>query len=76
MVLEALRMKESRGRTISRRHLLRGGSAAAGAAAASALLPRQAAARPLASKDKRRARYQANSAEVQNFYRVNSYPAR
>ena len=25
---------------------------------------------------KRKPRYQANSAEVQNFYRVNSYPAR
>jgi len=27
-------------------------------------------------KEKRRARYQANSPEVQDFYRVNSYPAR
>jgi hypothetical protein len=26
------------------------------------------------SKDKRRARYQPNSAEVRNFYRVNRYP--
>jgi hypothetical protein len=25
--------------------------------------------------DKRKARYQANSAEVQDFYRVNRYPA-
>jgi hypothetical protein len=27
-------------------------------------------------KDKRKARYQANSTEVRNFYRVNSYPVR
>jgi hypothetical protein len=26
--------------------------------------------------DKRKARYQANSAEVRDFYRVNRYPAR
>jgi hypothetical protein len=35
-----------------------------------------AAATPIDHKNKRRARYQANSAEVRNFYRVNSYPAR
>ena len=35
-----------------------------------------AAAKPRNSGDKRRARYQANSAEVQEFYRVNRYPAR
>jgi hypothetical protein len=35
-----------------------------------------AAAKPVDLKDKRRARYQANSAEVQDFYRVNSYPSR
>ena len=27
-------------------------------------------------KDKRKARYQGNSAEVRNFYRVNAYPAK
>jgi hypothetical protein len=27
-------------------------------------------------KNKRRPRYQADSAEVRNFYRVNSYPLR
>ena len=27
-------------------------------------------------KDKRKARYQPDSAEVRNFYRVNSYPVR
>ena len=29
-----------------------------------------------ATVGKRKARYQANSTEVRNFYRVNSYPAR
>ena len=27
-------------------------------------------------KNKRKARYQASSAEVRNFYRVNAYPAK
>jgi hypothetical protein len=35
-----------------------------------------AAAKLVDHKDKRKAQYQANSAEVRNFYRVNSYPAR
>jgi D-arabinose 5-phosphate isomerase GutQ len=35
-----------------------------------------AAAEPTGSTDKRKARYQANAPEVQNFYRVNRYPAR
>jgi hypothetical protein len=33
-----------------------------------------AAASEIATAYKRRARYQPNSAEVQNFYRVNRYP--
>jgi hypothetical protein len=35
-----------------------------------------AAAKPVDLQEKRKARYQANSAEVRNFYRVNAYPAR
>jgi hypothetical protein len=34
-----------------------------------------AAAEPLGNDNKRRARYQASSTEVQEFYRVNRYPA-
>jgi hypothetical protein len=34
----------------------------------------EAAAQPESRKDKRKARYQASSAEVQDFYRVNRYP--
>jgi hypothetical protein len=40
------------------------------------VLPEPADAKPVDLGDKRKARYQANSAEVRNFYRVNSYPVR
>ena len=61
---------------INRRNLLRVAMAGAGAAAAGSLLPEQAPAKPVDMNYKSRARYQANSAEVRNFYRVNSYPKR
>lgn len=66
-------MKERPKTTIRRRDLLN--LAIAGAAAASAM-PEPADAKPVDLKEKRKARYQANSAEVQDFYRVNSYPVR
>ena len=69
-------MKERLKTIIHRRDLLRFAIVSAGAATASALAPEPAAAKPVDLKDKRRARYQASSAEVQDFYRVNSYPAR
>jgi hypothetical protein len=69
-------MKHNPKRDIRRRDLLHVTIAAAGATAASTLLPGHAAAKPVDMKDKRRARYQANSTEVRNFYRVNSYPTR
>ncbi len=52
--------------------------AAAGAAiAASGTTAFEAtAAQPTGSADKRKARYRPNAPEVQNFYRVNRYPAR
>jgi hypothetical protein len=62
---------------VRRRDLLR--SVLTGAAAAAALRTvagEPAAALPRNAGDKRKARYQANSAEVQEFYRVNRYPAR
>lgn len=67
-------MKQNPNRNVRRRDLLRVALAGAGAATASVLLPQQAAAKPIDMTYKRRARYQANSAEVRNFYRVNSYP--
>ena len=69
-------MKDRLKTIIRRRDLLRFAIASAGTAAASTLVPEPAAANPVDLKDKRKARYQASSAEVQNFYRVNSYPAR
>jgi hypothetical protein len=61
---------------IRRRDLLRVAIASAGATAASTLVAAPAPAKSVDLKDKRKARYQASSAEVRNFYRVNSYPAR
>ena len=61
---------------IRRRDLLRVVIAGVGAAAASTILPEPASAKSVDMAYKRRARYQAKSAEVRNFYRVNSYPNR
>jgi hypothetical protein len=64
------------GITFRRRDLF--GFAVAGAAtvAASTAVTTPAAARPVNLEDKRKARYQASSPEVRNYYRVNRYPAR
>jgi hypothetical protein len=60
---------------IRRRDVFR--AAAVGAAvAASGTTTQATAAEPTGSTNKRRARYQANAPEVENFYRVNRYPAR
>jgi hypothetical protein len=69
-------MKERPKTTVRRRDLLGVALASAGAVVASSVTPEPAAAKPVDLKDKRKARYQASSAEVRNFYRVNSYPAR
>ncbi len=61
--------------TIGRRQLLRAGMTGFFAAAASALEPGTAAADTETNSEKRKPRFQPNSAEVQNFYRVNRYPA-
>jgi hypothetical protein len=69
-------MKERLRTIIRRRDLLRVAIASAGVAAASTMVLEPARAKSVDLKDKRKARYQASSAEVRNFYRVNSYPAR
>jgi hypothetical protein len=69
-------MKERLKMNVRRRDLLGLAIAGAGAAATSAVVLEPTAAAPVDLKDKRKARYQANSAEVRNFYRVNAYPAR
>jgi hypothetical protein len=69
-------MSERLSPNIARRDLLRVLTLGAGAAAAltAPLLPAQAAAESKTANG--RARYQPNSADVQNFYRVNRYPAK
>jgi hypothetical protein len=69
-------MKERPKTIVRRRDLLGLVLVGAGAVVANAVAADPAAAKPVDLKDKRRARYQPNSAEVRNFYRVNSYPAR
>ena len=68
-------MKEALSTMVGRRRLLL--AIMTSAAAVNAVTLEPAAAIAASSTDnKRKARYQANSAEVQNFYRVNRYPAR
>jgi hypothetical protein len=69
-------MKERPKTIVRRRDLLGLVLAGTGAVVASAVAAEPAAAKSVDLKDKRKARYQANSTEVRNFYRVNSYPAR
>jgi hypothetical protein len=69
-------MKERPRTKFRRRDLLRLAIAGAGAAAVSVVVSEPADAEPVDLRDKRKARYQPNSAEVRNFYRVNSYPVR
>jgi hypothetical protein len=63
---------------LGRREFLRtlGVGTAAAAAAASSPLVSPAIADTESNDEKRKARYQPNSAEVQTFYRVNRYPAK
>ncbi|HYA05436.1 MAG TPA: twin-arginine translocation signal domain-containing protein [Xanthobacteraceae bacterium] len=62
-------------RSLRRRDVLRAlGLGAGAAAAASAPLVEPAAAAGEPADEKRKARYQANSPDVQNYYRVNRYP--
>jgi hypothetical protein len=69
-------MRKQRKATLGRREFFRalGGGVALVAAAGS--LAGEARALPANYQDRRKARYQANSPEVQNFYRVNRYPAK
>jgi hypothetical protein len=62
---------------VGRRDVLRALGVGAGvAAAASGGAVQEAAADSESTDEKRKARYQANSADVQAYYRVNRYPAK
>lgn len=66
-------MKTERITGVGRRYFLR--ALGLGAAVASAPpLAREAAADSETNDEKRKARYQANSADIQAYYRVNRYP--
>jgi hypothetical protein len=69
-------MGDLRKGTIGRRRLLRTGMIGFIATATGALESGTVAADTETSAEKRKARFQPNSAEVQNFYRVNRYPKR
>ena len=69
-------MADRRKGTIGRRQLLRTGMIGFIATATGALESSSHRRRPETNDDKRRARFQVNAAEVQNFYRVNRYPKR
>jgi hypothetical protein len=69
-------MKERLTTVVRRRDLLCAMMAGVTAAATTSTFAAEpVAVEPRSSGDKRRARYRANSAEVQDFYRVNRYPA-
>ena len=61
---------------VGRRDFLRALGAGATVAVAAAPLAGEARADTESNDEKRRARYQPNSAQVQTFYRVNRYPAK
>ena len=64
-----------RARALGRREFLRAlGAGATVAAAAAGPLAVEARADTETNDEKRKSRYQASSAEVQTFYRVNRYP--
>jgi hypothetical protein len=65
-------MNRSDAAKIARRDLLRVAAIGVAAATTSACASGEASGFP----DKRKAHYQADSSEVQTFYRVNRYPAK
>jgi hypothetical protein len=67
-------MTKQRKAMLGRRELLRTFGVGVTWVAAAAPLAGEARAATANYQDKSKARYQPNSAEVQNFYRVNRYP--
>ena len=62
--------------TVARRDVLRALTLGAGAAVAASVPLTPAQAADDRKTENGRARYQPNSADIQNFYRVNRYPAK
>ena len=68
-------MKKQDKSNLGRRDFLRAMGAGAGLAVTAAAPLATEAAAAESDADKKKARYQANSAEVQTFYEVNRYPS-
>lgn len=62
--------------SVGRRDVLRALGVGAGAAVAGSSTMIEPAAAQVSNDEKRKARYQPNSADVKNFYRVNRYPTK
>jgi hypothetical protein len=71
---EGTAMKEQEKEKLGRRDFLRAMGAGAGLAATAAAPLATKAVAAESDSDKKKARYQANSTDVQSFYRVNRYP--
>ena len=69
-------MKRERKTTVGRREFLRTLGVGTAAVAAGGPLAGDARADTENNDEKRKARYQANSPQVQTFYRVNRYPTK
>ena len=67
-------MKEREKEKLGRRDFLRAMGAGAGLAVTAAAPLTTEAAASESDADKRKARYQANSTDVQSYYRTNRYP--
>ena len=67
-------MRQDSKAQVDRRDLLRVLGISASAAVTPAALVTEAQADSESNDDKRKARYNANSADVKAFYRVNNYP--
>jgi hypothetical protein len=75
-ILERSTLDERHKTTMIRRRDLLLVAVTATSAVAAVSAPSIPATRAARSRDKRKPQYQANSAEVQTFYRVNRYPAK
>jgi hypothetical protein len=72
---EGTAMKERDKSKVGRRDFLRAMGAGAGLAVTAAAPLATEAAASESDADKKKARYQANSTDVQTFYKVNRYPS-
>jgi hypothetical protein len=68
-------MKQQDKTKLGRRDFLRAMGAGAGVAATTAVPLATGAAASESDAEKKKARYQANSTDVQTFYKVNRYPS-